>query len=189
MAKKEKKPKSAPTKKGFTPKISKQNKDILGSLLMLLGIALFFSFVSFYFTWEADQSLLTEFTDRNEQARNLLNKFGAHVGHLAVYKGFGVSSIVFAFLLFLSGLHLFLGLKNQGLLRKWIWGIILVLWFSIALGFFATNQPLLGGSVGYEMNNFLQDYGGKIGVFLLLLFGLIIILVRLFQFSPDTTIA
>lgn len=189
MAKKVKKPKSAPTKKGFTPKLSKQNKVILGSLLMLLGIALFFSFVSFYFTWEADQSLLTEFTDRNEQARNLLNKFGAHVGHLAVYKGFGVSSIVFAFLLFLSGLHLFLGLKNQGLLRKWIWGIILVLWFSIALGFFATNQPLLGGSVGYEMNNFLQDYGGKIGVFLLLLFGLIIILVRLFQFSPDTTIA
>src|SRR5690554_6179926 len=102
MAKKVKKPKSASTKKGFTPKLSKQNKIILGSLLMLLGIALFFSFTSFYFTWEADQSLLTEFTNRNEQARNLLNKFGAHVGHLAIYKGFGISTIIFTFLLFLS---------------------------------------------------------------------------------------
>ncbi|HLT51217.1 MAG TPA: hypothetical protein VKZ93_04635, partial [Arenibacter sp.] len=89
MAKKVKKPKSGPVKKGFTLKLSKQNKIILGSLLMLLGVALFFSFVSFYFTWEADQSLLTEFTNRNERAQNLLNKFGANVGHLVLYKGFG----------------------------------------------------------------------------------------------------
>ena len=85
MARKVKKPKSAPTKKGFTLKLSKPNKIILGSLLMLLGIALFFSFVSFYFTWEADQSLLTEFTDRNERAQNVLRTFGANVGHLILY--------------------------------------------------------------------------------------------------------
>src|SRR5690606_2015017 len=135
MAKKAKKTSATPTKKGFTLKLSKQNKIILGSLLMLLGIALFFSFVSFYFTWEADQSLLTEFTNRNEQAQNLLNKFGANVGHFVLYKGFGISSLIFTFLLFLSGLYLFLSLTNQGLLRKWIWGIVFILWFSIALGF------------------------------------------------------
>lgn len=188
MAKKAKKTKSAPTRKGFTLKLSKQNKIILGSLLMLLGIALFFSFVSFYFTWEADQSLLTEFGNRNEKAQNLLNKFGANMGHMVLYKGFGISSIIFAFLLFLTGLHMFLSLANRGLLRKWIWGIVFILWFSIALGFFAARKPLLGGLIGYEMNGFLQDYGGKIGVFLLLLFGLVIILVRLFQFSPDTAL-
>src|SRR5690606_8091304 len=52
----------------------------------------------------------------------------------------------------------------------------------------AAKKPLLGGLIGYEMNGFLQDYGGKIGVFLLLLFGLVVILVRLFQFSPDTAL-
>ena len=35
------------------------------------------------------------------------------------------------------------------------------------------------------MNDFLQDYVGKIGVFLLLLFTLIVIMVRLFNFSPE----
>jgi S-DNA-T family DNA segregation ATPase FtsK/SpoIIIE len=35
------------------------------------------------------------------------------------------------------------------------------------------------------MNDFIQDYIGKIGVLLLLLFGLIVILVRLFKFAPD----
>ena len=189
MAKKVKKPKSTPNKKGFSLKFSQQNKIIFGGLLMLLSIALFFSFVSFYFTWQDDQSLLTEFANRNEQARNLLNKFGANVSHLVLYKGFGVSSIIFTFLLFITGLYLFLSMRNQGLLRKWIWGLVFVIWFSIALGFFASGKPLLGGMVGYEMNDFLQDYGGKVGVFLLLLFGLIVILVRLFQFSPDKAVA
>lgn len=188
MAKKARKPKSTSTKKGFTLKLSKQNKIILGGLLMLLGVALFFSFVSFYFTWEDDQSLLSEFSNRNEQAENLLNKFGANVGHLVLYNGFGVSSIIFTFLLFISGLRLFFSSTKKGLLRKWIWGVVLIIWFSLALGFFAESNPLLGGMVGYEMNEFLQDYGGKIGVFLLLLFGLIVIFVRLFKFSPDTAV-
>lgn len=189
MAKKVKKPKSTNNKKGFSLKLSQQNRIIFGGLLMLLSIALFFSFVSFYFTWQDDQSLLTEFTNRNEQAKNLLNKFGANVSHLVLYKGFGVSSIIFTFLLFITGLYLFLSMQKRGLLRKWIWGLVFIIWFSVALGFFASGQPLLGGMVGYEMNDFLQDYGGKVGVFLLLLFGLIVILVRLFQFSPDKAVA
>ena len=41
------------------------------------------------------------------------------------------------------------------------------------------------GQIGYEMNDFLQDYVGKIGVFLLLLFTLVVIMVRLFNFSPE----
>ncbi|MET6990783.1 FtsK/SpoIIIE family DNA translocase [Sediminicola arcticus] len=188
MAKKVKKSKPIATKKGRSLKLSKKNKIILGSLLMLFSIALFFSFVSFYFTWQADQSLLSEFSDRNEQAKNLLNKFGASISHFFVYKGFGLASLIFTFLFFITGLHLFLSLDKKGLLRKWIWGLIFIIWISITLGFFAEKRPLLGGIVGYEMNDFLQDYTGKIGVFLLLLFGLTVIFVRLFQFTPETII-
>ncbi|MGB5666728.1 MAG: DNA translocase FtsK [Maribacter sp.] len=185
MAKKRRKSKPNTNKKGFSLKLSKQNKIILGSLLMLFSVALFFSFVSFYLTWEEDQSLLTQFADRNEQAQNLLNKFGASVSHFFMYKGFGLSTILLPFLLFYSGLYMFLSLSKHGLLRKWIWGMVFAIWISITLGFFADEKPLLGGLVGYEMNDFLQDYTGKIGVFLLLLFGLIFILVRLFHFTPD----
>ncbi len=166
-------------------KPSKQNKIILGSLLMLFSIALFFSFISFYFTWQDDQSLLTEFTNRNKGAENLLNKFGASVSHFFLYKGFGLAALIFPFLLFLTGLHLFMSFTKKGLLRKWVWGLLFVIWISITLGFFATKSPLLGGLVGYEMNDFLQDYAGKIGVFLILLFGLIFILVSLFKLTPE----
>ncbi len=185
MAKKVKKTKAKPTKKPRSYKLSKQNKIILGSLLMLFSIALFFSFVSFYFNWQDDQSLLTEFHDRNEEAKNLLNKFGASVSHFFVYKGFGIATLSLPVLLCLSGLYMFLGLEQKGMLKKWIWGLVFMIWISIALGFFAYTQPLLGGLVGFEMNDFLQDYTGKIGVMLLLIFGLILIMVRLFNFSPE----
>lgn len=157
----------------------------MGSLLVVLSLALFFSFISFYFTWQDDQSLLTEFTDRNEQAKNLLNKFGASASHFFMYKGFGLASFIFPFLLCITGLYMFLGIDRKGLWSKWIWGLIFIIWISIALGFFAYEQPLLGGLVGFEMNDFLQDYTGKIGVLLLLFFGLTVILVRFFKFSPE----
>lgn len=186
MAKKasKSKPKTKSTKKNPF-RISKQNKIILGSLLILFSIALFFSFVSFYFTWEHDQSLLSEFKNRNEEAKNLLNKFGASISHFFVYKGFGIASLILPFLLCISGIYMFLGLNKKGLLIKWIWGLLFIIWFSIAFGFFAIDSPLLGGLVGYEMNDFLQDYTGKIGVLLLLVFGLIFILVRLFNLTPE----
>ncbi|MDO1514471.1 DNA translocase FtsK 4TM domain-containing protein [Maribacter confluentis] len=185
MAKKATKSKPKPTKKGTSFKLSKQNKIILGSLLMLFSIALFFSFISFYFNWQDDQSLLTEFKDRNELAKNLLNKFGASISHFFMYKGFGLASLIFPFLICITGIYLFLGLPLKALIKKWIWGLLFVIWISIALGFFAIETPLLGGLIGYEMNDFLQDYAGKIGVLLLLLFGLIFIVVRLFELTPE----
>lgn len=184
MAKKAKSSKkTVPQKKGSF--FSKQNKIILGSLLMLFSIALLFSFISYYITWQDDQSLLTEFANRNQAAKNILNKFGASISHFFVYKGFGIASIILCFLFFMTGLKLFLSLKQTGLLRKWIWGMVFMIWIAIALGFFASSSPLLGGIVGFEMNDFIQDYTGKLGVLLLLLFGLVVILVRLFQLTPE----
>ncbi|MCK0159728.1 DNA translocase FtsK [Allomuricauda sp. F6463D] len=188
MAKKRTKSKSkrtatAPKKVSF--KLSKQNKIIIGSLLIVLSIALFFSFTSFYFTWQEDQSMLTQFADRNSEASNLLNKFGASVSHFFMYQGFGLASFVFPFLLAVTGLYLFLGLDGKRLASKWVWGLVGAIWGSVALGFFAADFPLLGGLIGYEMNDFLQDYTGKIGVFLILLFVLMVILVQLFNFTPE----
>nr|WP_293300915.1 DNA translocase FtsK [Allomuricauda sp.] len=187
MAKKRTKSKSKPTtaKKKVSFRPSKQNKIILGSLLIVLSIALFFSFMSYYFTWQEDQSILSEFAHRNAQASNLLNKFGASVSHFFMYQGFGLASFAFPLLLAVTGLYLFLGLSGKGLIGKWIWGFIGIIWVSIALGFFASSQPLLGGLIGFEMNDFLQDYTGKIGVFLILIFMLMVILVQLFNFTPE----
>ena len=185
MAKKRRKSKATKPEKKVSFTLSKKNKVILGCFLIVLSIALFFSFISYYFTWQADQSLLTDFGNRNAEATNLLNKFGAAISHFFMYQGFGLASFVFPILLAVTGLYLFLGLASKNLWSKWIWGLLGMIWVAIAFGFFAATQPLLGGRIGYEMNDFLQDYTGRIGVLLLLIFTLIAILVRLFNFSPE----
>ena len=154
--------------------------------MVLLSIAMFLSFISFFFNWQQDQSVLSAFSDRTIEAANLLNKFGAAVSHYLIFKGFGISAFILALLIGLTGLYLFFGLELKRLMNRWIWGLIITAWVSIALGFFAHVQPLLGGQVGFEMNDLLQHYLGKIGVTLLLLFVFVIILVRLFGLNPQS---
>ncbi|MEM8506724.1 MAG: DNA translocase FtsK [Bacteroidota bacterium] len=185
MAKKRRTSRKTSPKRKKRFALSKKNTIILGSFLIVLAIALFFSFISFYFSWQEDQSLLSQFSDRNAEAQNLLNKFGAAISHFFMYQGFGLASFVFPVLLAITGLYLFLGLDGKRLWSKWIWGLLGTIWVSIALGFFFFEQPLLGGLIGYELNDFLQDYTGKIGVFLLLVFTLVVLLVRLVNFSPE----
>ncbi|WP_430412880.1 DNA translocase FtsK [Kordia sp.] len=163
--------------------ITRQHKIVLGSLLMLFAVALFIAFISFFFTWEIDQSEVGELT-RTSETQNWMQKFGANISHFFIYKGFGVASLIFAGLLFISGLTLFLSSERK-LFNNWFWGSIIVIWFSLFSGFFFMSYPLLGGTIGFEMNSFLQDYVGKIGVGLLLLFGAIIYAVLRLRLTPE----
>ena len=73
----------------------------------MLSIAMFLSFISFFFNWQQDQSVLSAFSDRTIEAANLLNKFGAAVSHYLIFKGFGISAFILALLIGLTGLYLF----------------------------------------------------------------------------------
>jgi len=59
-------------KKSFNLKASKRTKIIFGSFLMLFAIGLFISFLSYFFNWQADQSMMGNVMDRSEQANNWL---------------------------------------------------------------------------------------------------------------------
>lgn len=190
MAKKKTSNKTA--KKKSTTKIKKpsftlsnQQKLVFGSLLLILGILLFIAFLSFFFTGKADQSIISEFSSRNVQAENWLNKVGAWVSDLFIYKGFGIASFIFSGLIFVSGIYVLLNIKKAKLARHWFWGTIIVIWISVFFGFFSESNPLLGGRIGYEMNDFFQDYMGKIGTALLLLLCLITYLAIRFKLTPD----
>jgi S-DNA-T family DNA segregation ATPase FtsK/SpoIIIE len=172
--------KRKPTKKKNKPKrrkpnlsLSSQQKLVFGSLLLILGILLFIAFLSFFFTGQADQSILGQFTTRDVEAQNWMSKFGAWVSDLFIYRGFGVASFIFSGLIFLSGVYVILNINKGRLWRHWFWGTLIVIWASILFGFLAKTNPILGGTIGFELNDFLQDYIGKIGTALVLLLGLI----------------
>jgi len=165
--------------------ISNQQKLVFGSLLLILGILLFIAFLSFFFTGAADQSIISEFASRDVQAENWLNKVGAWVSDLFIHKGFGIASFTFSGLIFISGIYVLLNIKKARLARHWFWGTLIVIWISIFFGFLSQKNPLLGGTIGYEMNDFLTDYIGKIGTALLLLLCLITYLAIRFKLTPE----
>ena len=165
--------------------MSKQYKIVLGSLLVLFSIALLLAFISFYIYGQVDQSAVNQLTDRNEVVQNWLGKFGAFLADILIYKGFGIASFLFVRLFFLTGLFLILDISLLKLKNIWFWDLFVIIILSVLFGFFATSLPELGGTIGYELNLFSQDYIGKTGTLLLLLFGLIIYLIFKIKVSPE----
>ncbi|PKB15088.1 DNA translocase FtsK [Flavobacterium sp. 5] len=165
--------------------LTKQHKIVLGALLVLFSIALLVAFVSFFIYGQIDQSAVSELTDRKEIVQNWLGKFGAYLADLIIYRGFGIASFLFVRLFFLSGMYLVLDLSIKKLKGTWFWDLFAIIIISVLFGFFATSVPELGGTIGYELNLFIQDFIGKTGTLLVLVFGLIIYLIFKIQISPE----
>ena len=166
-------------------KITKQHKIIFGSLLVLLAVALFFSFVSYYLNWSEDQSAVNALGNRDVVVQNWLGKIGATVAHFFLFQGFGIASFIFVRLLFLSGVYLVIGLPIKKLKNTWFWDLFAMVNISLLFGFFASYIPELGGVIGFEMNLFFQDFMGKTGTLLVLLFSVIIFIVLRIKIDPD----
>jgi S-DNA-T family DNA segregation ATPase FtsK/SpoIIIE len=97
---------------------------------------------------------------------------------------FGVSSIIFSVLIFVSGLTLFVDANRKKLTERWFWGLIIMIWFSLFFGHFSTNY-LYSGTIGYELNEFLNIYIGSIGIISILAFILISYLVIRLNITPE----
>ena len=166
-------------------KLSSQHKLVLGSFLIIIGVLLFISFLSFVFTGKEDQSVLQNFPERTTEYKNWASQLGAWLSEFFITKGFGLPSFIYAGLLFLSGVYVTLNLNKAKLRKHWIWGTLIVVWLSILFGFFTHKFDFLGGIIGFEINQFLQDYIGKVGVILLLIFGLIAYLAIRFKITGE----
>lgn len=176
-------------RKKISFKLSKQQKVILGSFLLLFGVALIFSLVSYFFTWQADQSNIGEVVNRESESQNWLNTFGENVGHLFIYNGFGISALIFAFLTTLTGIYYFFDYAKRQLFKFWFWGLLVMIWISVFFGFFTSLSALFSGAIGYEINDVLQDFLGFIGTVLLMSFILIVYLVLRLKLTPDKVVS
>lgn len=173
---------SKPKFKLFTDR----NRVVFGVLLVLFSVALFFAFISFLLYWREDQSAVYALADRSAQAYNWLGKFGAYLAHIFIFQSFGVASFIFVKLFFVTGLHLILKFGNKKqLTHMWFWDVFVMIVLSIFFGFAFDYVPELGGVVGFEMNDLLQDYLGSIGTILLLFFAFTIYLIFRVGVSPE----
>lgn len=164
---------------------NRQTQTILGVFLVLFSLFLFVAFISFFFSWEYDQSILNEFGNKEIKAKNLLGKIGSGLSHVFVYNGFGLAAFIIPFLTLLTGISFLLQTQFKSMVSRWNWGLFNMLWISIALGFVEKKLALLSGTVGYELNEYLQTFIGKTGLAILLFFFFLTYVIVRFRVTPE----
>ena len=167
---------------------TRQAKTILGSFLILFSVFLCIAFLSFFFSWEEDQSTLTQLADKTVRTKNLLGKIGANLSHFFIYKGFGIAAFIISFQIFITGIYILLQKKFSKIIISWNWNLLAMLWISITFGFLHGKYALLSGIIGFEINEFLQAFIGKTGLVIVLVFLLITYLVIRYKVTFDAFI-
>lgn len=172
-------------------KLTRVQEVILGLILIGIGLIMFFSFLSFLITWRADQSIIDHLSQRELPAQNWISKLGAGISNFFIYDGFGIAALSIPTLITITGIYLFAArktvftLSRKRIINLWFWGLLLMLWTSVTLGFFSNTAPLLGGKVGIELNDFMQDYIGLLGTIIVIIILAIIYLILRLGITPE----
>ena len=167
---------------------SRQIQTVIGSFLLFFSLFLFVAFISFFFSWQEDQSILNEFSNTAVQGKNLLGKVGANLSNFFIYKGLGLGAFVIPYLLFLSGLYWLFRTKLSKIIISYNWGILSMIWISVSLGFIDESATLLSGVIGYEINEYVQLFIGRTGLGISLIFLLIAYITIRFKITPELII-
>ncbi|MEK9958551.1 MAG: DNA translocase FtsK 4TM domain-containing protein [Flavobacteriaceae bacterium] len=163
----------------------RQRQILFGSFLLLLGVLLLVAFTSYLFHWKADQSTLGQWGDDQVATENMARKLGAWISHQMIAQGVGISAYIMALLISYTGLALFFNRFKTRLIEQWAWGMVYMLWLSLAFGFFATQSAVFSGTLGFELFNSLDIYIGQWGILSLLLFVLLFVLVLQWKITPE----
>ncbi|WP_338410056.1 DNA translocase FtsK [uncultured Flavobacterium sp.] len=180
-----KKQKNTPIKDPNVPNKYRQHRFVIGCLLVLIAIALMISFISYFITGYHDQSQIESLINRTDKTENWLGKVGAYIADFFIYKGFGIASFIFVKSLLMIGIYFILDISIFKLRKSLFWDFYLIIIFSLVFGFFWEQFPNFSGVIGYEINQFVLDYIGKIGVLLVLILFVIIFLIFKIKMSPD----
>lgn len=193
-AKKEKKGPKLNVFKPISDLFAEKNRKLnltIGSVLLLLSVYLILAFISYLFTWKADQDLVINkgffefiFNTADIDLGNHLGKFGAWLSHQFIYEWFGLASFLFPFVFALIGTFLLFRVEVLPLKKVVSKSVIGFVILSLVFGFFTSSESFpYGGSFGFQFNAWLKMAAGTFGAFLFLSVITFITVVQLF--NPD----
>jgi S-DNA-T family DNA segregation ATPase FtsK/SpoIIIE len=137
--------------------------------LVLASFYMLVAFTSYLFTWRMDQDLMSrswvEVFQPDVRVENWLGKFGALLSHRFIFIWFGVAAFIFVLWAFLAGVRI--------TLRTWLlpagktlrWSVMALFWVPALLGFIFPKGgwQIMGGGIGYAINNHLTSWLGSFG--------------------------
>ena len=131
----------------------KRVPKVIGVLVLLLSVYLFVAFVSYLFSWKADQDQVFDFSwglffDETLSVENWLGRFGAITSNVFFYWSVGISSFIAIFVLAKLGFLLLVGKSLRAMWSPIQYALTFVLYFSPLLAFvFRGHSIFLGGSI------------------------------------------
>ena len=149
---------------------------IAGFSLVILGIFLICSIISYLFYWKVDMSAINNVNPRIDvEFSNICGPMGARVAQKMVGGGFGLFAIIIPLFITVLGWRLF-RFKSLRLYRFGIICALTLLMGSLTLGAtFDTAWELfgsgLGGDYGLALSNWLTAHIGTIGTILVIVIG------------------
>lgn len=180
--------KKAPSKKGKSP--DGRYKTLFGLVLLFLAFFAGLSFVSYLFTWKADQvfldsEVLNNLVNSSVKVENYAGKTGALISNIFIYKWFGIPSLVLVILLILFGLAL-LGVRIPGLGRITKYGLLAMVWSSVTLGYAMPKEAFqFGGGHGIALAEWLDALIGHAGTLVMIIITGLVLLVFIFRITPE----
>lgn len=153
----------------------KKVKNTLGVISVLLAVYIFLACFSYLLTWQEDQNRVLNkglfeflFDGSDEPVANWLGKFGAWVSHLLIYRWFGIASFAFALMLFVAGFKTLFNISILPIQKTLTVSALTIVWGSMFLGYFSNHVSYLGGTFGYQINDWLALTLGRFGALILI---------------------
>jgi len=158
-------------------------KIIFGTFLVVLSILITVSIFSFMYNWQEDQSLINGLFNSDDKINNIGKKIGFYLSYYLVYKSFGIGSLLICLNILIVGLSLSFNKGINSILNRSFILLFSCIWISIFCGYFISNK-IYAGIFGFEVKNLIINFSGEIGLILLLLFGIIVFLITVLNFTP-----
>lgn len=151
-----------------TPKIDRIRQIRLGAglFLMLFGIFLTVSIISYFYNWtvDFDKASLSSLADSKTTVENWGGRFGNTLAQSLVYKGAGVASLAIGIWISMLGLNMIYGKRVVPVMRYLRWLSILLLIVAPILAYILPHStfPYGGawGNVAIEYMNGFFGHGG-----------------------------
>lgn len=151
-----------------------RTRYIIALFLFFLSIFIVFSFFSYLFSWEYDQSKLSQpffryLFDADIDAENWAGKLGAYISHILFHNTFGIASLTLVCLLMAIVIRI-IDVKWVSISKLIKYLIFITLWLSLFLGYwFGAKYFYLGGAYGFYMAKWFNAAIGKFGTLILLI--------------------
>ncbi len=149
---------------------------LFGLFCLFAAIYLSIAFISYLFTWKADQAYVFNAGfgavngNTTYEIANWLGKLGATVSNFFFYVIFGLPSFGIIYILSLVGISKIRNYPLQHYRKDISYAFIGILFLSVLLGFFCINMAFpYGGGFGKSISTWLIDIVGEAGVYVLLI--------------------